>query len=247
MAPSASDVIVADLLCIPERFGKGFAHAGMARMAKAIYEKRVDTILQALRENPEFDLVITGHSMGAGVAALLTLFLYAQRQDHTSKLPRKTPIRCFGFATPPCFAPLIAAPPGALDASASFIRDDDIVPHLSIEHGRKLFNTLRMIDGLSLGFGERVAILLGLQDPPEELVEAFLTAGGPLECFDEAIPLFVPSSTIIRLSPGEHVETSVIDPRAFQSIGPVFSSSMLLDHLFSYYEFILQQRIADIE
>ena len=49
-------------------------HGGMLRMARLMGDvgKPVQlAVLQALHNNPEFELVLCGHSLGAGVAALL--------------------------------------------------------------------------------------------------------------------------------------------------------------------------------
>ena len=41
-----------------------------------------------------YELVLTGHSLGAGVASLLSLLLRSRLRQPT--------VRCFGFATPCC-------------------------------------------------------------------------------------------------------------------------------------------------
>ena len=55
------------------------AHAGMARMARAVWSTAGDDVCRALAASPEgTELILTGHSLGAGVASLLTLMLHEE-------------------------------------------------------------------------------------------------------------------------------------------------------------------------
>ncbi|PAA82193.1 hypothetical protein BOX15_Mlig000541g5 [Macrostomum lignano] len=52
------------------------AHAGIVQCARAINAKVSESVLQAaMEENPDYRLVVVGHSLGAGVAALLGYLL----------------------------------------------------------------------------------------------------------------------------------------------------------------------------
>ncbi|XP_017271738.1 diacylglycerol lipase-beta [Kryptolebias marmoratus] len=103
--------------------GACFAHKGMCQTANYIYKKLVnDGILtQAFSDAPEYKLVITGHSLGAGTAALLAVLL-------RSSFPT---LQCYAFS-----------PPGGLLSKAladyskdfvlSVVLGKDLIPRLSI-------------------------------------------------------------------------------------------------------------------
>ncbi|KAJ7984775.1 hypothetical protein DPEC_G00358280 [Dallia pectoralis] len=102
--------------------GTCYAHKGMSQAAGYIYKKLInDGILnQAFTIAPEYKLVITGHSLGAGTASLLAVLL-------RSSFPT---LQCYAFS-----------PPGGLMSKAladytkdfvvSVVLGKDLVPRLS--------------------------------------------------------------------------------------------------------------------
>ncbi|KAF5369737.1 hypothetical protein D9757_011987 [Collybiopsis confluens] len=119
-------------------------HGGMLRMARAMGDigKPVQlAVHEALYKNPDYGLVLCGHSLGAGVAAMLGL-MWADPKTcltvHASGLPidRKVSVFCF-------------APPALTDASltklsenliVSFVYSHDVVSRLSLGSVRDLKN-----------------------------------------------------------------------------------------------------------
>ncbi|XP_036388845.1 diacylglycerol lipase-beta [Megalops cyprinoides] len=103
--------------------GTCYAHKGIAQAANYIYKKLInDGILnQAFTIAPEYRLVITGHSLGAGTASVLAILL-------RSAFPT---LQCYAFS-----------PPGGLLSKAladysrefvvSVVLGKDLVPRLSI-------------------------------------------------------------------------------------------------------------------
>ncbi|XP_018427752.1 PREDICTED: sn1-specific diacylglycerol lipase beta isoform X1 [Nanorana parkeri] len=117
--------------------GDCFSHKGIAQAASYIYRRLInDGILnQAFTIAPEYKLVIVGHSLGAGAAALAAIML-------RSSFPT---LKCYAFS-----------PPGGLlskalaDYSQSFIISvilgKDLVPRLSLPNMEDLKNRiLRMV------------------------------------------------------------------------------------------------------
>ncbi|KAG7096493.1 hypothetical protein E1B28_003923 [Marasmius oreades] len=116
--------------------GRHMVHSGMLRMARAMGEvgKPVQlAVHEALHQNPGYELVLCGHSLGAGVAALLGL-MWADPKTcltvHSSGLPvtRRVSVYCF-------------APPALTDAAlsklannliVSFVYSHDVVSRLSL-------------------------------------------------------------------------------------------------------------------
>lgn len=68
------------------------AHKGMINGAKFVQKRLRDTgvIDRALATYPEYDLILTGHSLGAGVACLLAILMR----------PRYPDVKVYAFSTP---------------------------------------------------------------------------------------------------------------------------------------------------
>ena len=70
--------IMTDLIASYDPFtydeADGYVHSGIYHSAKALSEGYIkDAVIEALQKNPDYNLVLTGHSLGGGCAALLTL------------------------------------------------------------------------------------------------------------------------------------------------------------------------------
>ncbi|KAI0786513.1 hypothetical protein C8Q75DRAFT_808486 [Abortiporus biennis] len=127
-----------------EEYESFSVHGGMLKLARAMggRGKPVHTAVRhALRRNPDYSLVICGHSLGAGVAALLALMWadLCNRQTHTeSGLPVGRGVSAYCFA-PPC---LVDSRLCALSAKSglitSFVYSHDVVSRLSLGSIRDL-------------------------------------------------------------------------------------------------------------
>ncbi|ESO10164.1 hypothetical protein HELRODRAFT_72860 [Helobdella robusta] len=116
--------------------GDARAHKGILQAAYDIQKKLTDLHLldDAFVKYPNFRLVITGHSLGAGTAALLSVLLKAQYNN----------LVCFSFS-----------PPGWLVSSAlsqymqefvlSVVIGKDIIPRLGLYSMNDLKNRLRYL------------------------------------------------------------------------------------------------------
>jgi len=150
---SITDALV-DLLCepAPVEFGglDGFAHSGMLRAAQ-----RLDTALAALAEDglvrltPERQrrIVICGHSLGAGVAALL-----AALWRDAGRFPG-VDVQCMAFACPQVLDQQLAA--ALSNHTTSVVVGDDMVPRLSLASAMDLREVLlRLSDPEAFGLPE---------------------------------------------------------------------------------------------
>jgi len=98
-------------------------HLGILNTAENIYNriKSQNLLEEAFRHNPNYQLLVTGHSLGAGTAAILALKMKSEYPN----------IRCIAYS-----------PPGGLISTAladltktfimSVVVGDDIVPRLSV-------------------------------------------------------------------------------------------------------------------
>ncbi|VDN02024.1 unnamed protein product [Thelazia callipaeda] len=117
-------------------------HRGMLRSARYVLEVlRANRILESLKmSHPDYAIVVCGHSLGAGVAALLTLLL-KQTFD---------PIRCYAYSPPGC---VISS--NAVKETEKFVFSlyigDDIVPRLSFQTVLKLkYDVIRSLASTNL-------------------------------------------------------------------------------------------------
>ena len=129
--------IVLDVAAFSKEFCGGEAHSEMATMAERVWTVAGPKVRNVLEENPGYELILTGHSLGAGAACLVTIFVQNKRL-----LPREQKIRCFAYASPPVFTPLEFVPK-SVRATTNFVHENDVVPFLSIQKVRKLFSSLR--------------------------------------------------------------------------------------------------------
>eukprot|EP00767_Chilomastix_cuspidata_P003592 gnl/Chilomastix_cuspidata/3713.p2 GENE.gnl/Chilomastix_cuspidata/3713~~gnl/Chilomastix_cuspidata/3713.p2 ORF type:complete len:575 (+),score=267.40 gnl/Chilomastix_cuspidata/3713:194-1918(+) len=107
-----------------------FAHRGFLLMASNIYYSALPFLAELV--TPGTDLVVCGHSLGAGVAQVLAFFL-RQRFPQT---------QCFAYA-PPATVPRAAAA-AMRPYVTSVVFNEDIVPRLSAFAGGNLAKRLHM-------------------------------------------------------------------------------------------------------
>ncbi|KAJ8613406.1 hypothetical protein CTAYLR_002258, partial [Chrysophaeum taylorii] len=112
-----------------------FAFAGMARAAQWLYDETAPALLALAAGG--YDLVLTGHSLGAGVASLLSVMLRNGFDDRGLGHAR---VRCFGFATPACVDRALADKTVGLITSV--VLHDDVVPRLTARSLRALMAEL---------------------------------------------------------------------------------------------------------
>ncbi|KAM0787937.1 hypothetical protein ACM66B_006142 [Microbotryomycetes sp. NB124-2] len=166
-----SDLLV-DLTCSYEPIhvpngdpaGHYYVHAGMWHSATRMQRGLVhETIRQALLRHPSYGLVLCGHSLGGGVAALLSILwacptatferyeeIAAPTAPHpllftpfvtspTSGLPAGRPIKCYAYG-PPCVASLDLQE-YCRGLVVSTVHNNDVVPTLSLGLLRDLKTT----------------------------------------------------------------------------------------------------------
>ncbi|XP_063077297.1 diacylglycerol lipase-beta [Engraulis encrasicolus] len=102
--------------------GASYAHKGISQAAQYIYKRlENDGILrQAFSIAPEYNLVITGHSLGGGAAAILAVLL----RSHYPTL------QCYAFSPPPLMSKALTD--YSKEFVVSVVLGKDLVPRLSL-------------------------------------------------------------------------------------------------------------------
>lgn len=63
------------------RFLGGWAHAGMVASAWQIAKRMLPAVARSMKKHPTFNFLITGHSMGGGVAACIAMLMHSEDGD----------------------------------------------------------------------------------------------------------------------------------------------------------------------
>ena len=191
--------LLIDVAAFSRPFCGGEAHSEMANAAELVWEETRETILKLLDENPEYELVLTGHSLGAGAASLLNILLH---ENDRGRVGGRS-IRCFAFSSPPVFAGEI--PEKAKEACINYIHDSDVVPFLSVDSVRRIFAALHAIETSRLSTWIRVLILWGstevIRPSTLELVERALHEAPPAK--EGAPELLIPAYTNVWMRTDE--------------------------------------------
>ncbi|KAI8608865.1 hypothetical protein BC830DRAFT_1153507 [Chytriomyces sp. MP71] len=111
-------------------FQEGAAHQGILRAAQQILERHGEELLRWAKERAVDRIFCTGHSLGAGVGALLTMLLQ-ERLEEFRKVTEKPhfAIRGHCFATPGVVTkPLVAKYEAYID---NYVMENDTIPRLS--------------------------------------------------------------------------------------------------------------------
>ncbi|CAN6351971.1 unnamed protein product [Urochloa humidicola] len=106
----------------------GYAHCGMVAGARWIAKRAIPCLSKALEQFPDYDVKIIGHSMGAGIATILT---YILRENE--KLSSST---CIAFGPAACMTWDLAE--SGKDFITSIVSRNDVVPSLGLVSAAKL-------------------------------------------------------------------------------------------------------------
>ena len=158
---SIGDAIL-DIVCDEVPFLDGFAHHGMVDGANRILAKSMPVLRSLLLDRfPGYKLRVTGHSLGAGTAELITMLLISKTHEESQWLS-KIDIKCVALAPPPVFRPRTPNQPLQEDIQQNiliFVNGNDCVPRLSLANCAWLLSALRAVDGLNLSVLDQLSII----------------------------------------------------------------------------------------
>ncbi|XP_027110288.1 uncharacterized protein [Coffea arabica] len=102
----------------------GYVHNGLLKAAGRVLDAECDILKKLVQDYPNYTLTFAGHSLGAGVAALLTM-LVVQNLDRLGNIERKR-IRCYAMAPARCMSLNLAV--RYADVINSVVLQDDFLP-----------------------------------------------------------------------------------------------------------------------
>ncbi|KAL7107106.1 hypothetical protein ACP275_06G033300 [Erythranthe tilingii] len=106
------------------KFDGGFVHNGLLNAAECVLNAECDVLKELVEKYPKYTLTFTGHSLGSGVAALLTM-VAVQNLDRLGNIPR-TRVRCYAIAPARCVSLNLAV--RYADVINSIVLQDDFLP-----------------------------------------------------------------------------------------------------------------------
>jgi hypothetical protein len=111
----------------------GYAHAGMLEAARWFLKNESKQLAHLMQRHPTYQLKLVGHSLGAGTAALLTMFLRAgvgTEEGAVMDQGMRARVSCTAVATPPCVSYELAV--ATAPYITSIVLDDDVIPRTSL-------------------------------------------------------------------------------------------------------------------
>lgn len=182
-----SDILV-DIACYTTDFCGGQAHSGMARMARATWTKATQLHgpnFEGIAD--DYDIVITGHSLGAGVAALMTIMvLHEKLVDITNRS-----VRCFTYACPPIYYGHL--PDNIKNNITAYINGSDCIARMSIHNLLHLNACLVAVDRERklMSYWQTFQLVVGWSRLPSHLIDA--VSAMTLGSIEGVPPLTVPA------------------------------------------------------
>uniref|UniRef100_A0A7N0UID2 Calmodulin-binding heat-shock protein n=1 Tax=Kalanchoe fedtschenkoi TaxID=63787 RepID=A0A7N0UID2_KALFE len=106
------------------KFDGGYVHNGLLKAAGCVLDTECDTLRELVEKYPNYTLTFTGHSLGSGVAALLTIVVIRNNQ-RLANIDRRR-IRCYAIAPARCMSLNLAV--RYADVINSIVLQDDFLP-----------------------------------------------------------------------------------------------------------------------
>eukprot|EP00035_Acanthoeca_spectabilis_P007920 m.146358 g.146358 ORF g.146358 m.146358 type:complete len:581 (+) comp14140_c0_seq3:403-2145(+) len=245
------DDALTDLLAdtVPFLFGT-VGHRGIVDAAHFALATQGSTVRQALERHPGYKLVVTGQSLGGGIALVLSMLI---GQTHPDLLPT---LECHAFAPPPVISLTNEIPDEIWDALTVYVHGRDCVPRLSIRSFSVLDACVRAVDEQPLTLPDRAGQLAG---DAVQLPREVLTPTMPPAFEDEAHypALVIPGRRIYHLIACEDEEQGQseratryrIERSRWECFQPlnIVGSEMISDHLPHMYELAFNAVLSQAE
>lgn len=124
MAKESDYAVLLDNKLGKKKFDGGYVHNGLFRAAVWVLEKEGDLLRELLEKHPNYTLTFAGHSLGSGVASLLTMVAVNNRE----KLGNIDRHRVRGYAIAPARSVSLNLAVRYADVINSVVLQDDFLP-----------------------------------------------------------------------------------------------------------------------
>ncbi|KAM2647436.1 hypothetical protein TB1_000690 [Malus domestica] len=108
------------------KFDGGYVHNGLLKAAEWLFDAEHEILRELVMKHPNYTVTFTGHSLGAGVVALMTLVAL---QNLTKLGTERKKIRCYATAPARCMSLNLAV--RYADVINSVVLQDDFLPRIT--------------------------------------------------------------------------------------------------------------------
>mmetsp|Transcript_3052 Transcript_3052/g.4959 ORF Transcript_3052/g.4959 Transcript_3052/m.4959 type:complete len:683 (+) Transcript_3052:36-2084(+) len=227
--------VLTDILCRSTPFisDKMFAHDGIKITAQRV-AARVQSFLLNLFVPLDYEIIFTGHSLGAGVAALVAVIF---REAHQIKK-----VRALAYACPPVLDKEAAL--GTYDYITSVVSNHDIIPRTSLSNMNIMSEALKRVNKRLEGSEQEISedsnaqgaeLLRELYDLQEEYKLAY----------DQ--DLYVPGRLLYIFAPDQSQRFAVEKDGVLSNLRHMlFTRSMVMDHSMDNYIIEIRNALFDL-
>ncbi|RYQ94052.1 hypothetical protein Ahy_B09g100253 [Arachis hypogaea] len=106
------------------KFDGGYVHNGLLKAAGWVLDAECEVLRELVEKHPNYTLTFAGHSLGSGVAAMLSMVV-VQNRDRLGNIERKR-VRCYAIAPARCMSLNLAV--RYADVINSVVLQDDFLP-----------------------------------------------------------------------------------------------------------------------
>ncbi|KAL2611642.1 hypothetical protein R1flu_023334 [Riccia fluitans] len=110
-----------------EMFDGGYVHHGLLKASRWLLNKESVTLVELIRKYPKYTVTFAGHSLGSGIAALMTIAVVKNKESLGNI--SKDRLRCYSLAPARCMSLNLAV--RYADVIHSVILQDDFLPRTS--------------------------------------------------------------------------------------------------------------------
>ncbi|XP_061352850.1 uncharacterized protein LOC133297694 [Gastrolobium bilobum] len=110
-----------------KKFDGGYVHNGLLKAAEWVLDAECKVLKELVEKHPDYTLTFVGHSLGSGVAAMLSLVVVKNR-DRVGNIERKR-VRCYAIAPARCMSLNLAV--RYADVINSVVLQDDFLPRIA--------------------------------------------------------------------------------------------------------------------
>jgi hypothetical protein len=212
-------------------------------MADNLWKCSGGEVIKLMNDFPNYKLIITGHSLGAGTACLLNM------QLHVNEVFKGRTVQCFAFAPPPTFWPCAddsdpeecdAKVKQAMQNTTAYIHDNDVVPFLSVTAVRRMVNLLDSVDNKTelIWFWKRWQIFQDFAKIPADISDSVSKAEASQDLADGECRMTIPAHCVVWCKENEDgkFEGYACDPYKVADTDVFLCPDMVSDHLPEEYE-----------